>query len=131
MIAPSPAGGSPRSMTDPTCSAVPAFARRSLNLSFEVLTYANGVQLSHVRRDVALTGAPATSNRKMVTVRTDGAKKTNAKRGFRTKSPMYTNVIIVGAFVLMKMVTRAYNVVAISREKSRIGGKSDKEKKAN
>lgn len=53
---------------------------------------------------------------------------------FRRKSPKETNVVIVGAtgyigkFVVREMVKRGYNVIAVAREKSGIGGKADREK---
>lgn len=56
-----------------------------------------------------------------------------AKQSWRGKSPKDTNVMIVGAtgyigkFVVKEMVKRGYNVIAIAREKSGIGGKADAE----
>lgn len=56
-----------------------------------------------------------------------------AKQTWRSKSPKDTTVVIVGAtgyigkFVVKEMVKRGYNVIAVAREKSGIGGKVDAE----
>ncbi|CAM6093734.1 unnamed protein product [Calypogeia fissa] len=121
----------------PCCSLTSAFHPRSLNLSSKS-SFTNGAELSHARSDGARGFAPALCNLRVVTVRADGAqeeaRKTSPTTGFRTKSPKDTNVVIVGAtgyigkFVVKEMVKRGYNVIAVSREKSGIGGRSDKEK---
>lgn len=55
------------------------------------------------------------------------------KQLWRSKSAKDTNVLIVGAtgyigkFVVKEMVKRGYNVIAVAREKSGIGGKADAE----
>ena len=58
----------------------------------------------------------------------------NAERAdFRSKAPADVRVLVVGAtgyigkFVVRELVTRGYDVVAMAREKSGIGGKASKE----
>ncbi|XP_024380255.1 divinyl chlorophyllide a 8-vinyl-reductase, chloroplastic [Physcomitrium patens] len=56
-----------------------------------------------------------------------------SKQSWRSKEPKDTTVMIVGAtgyigkFVVREMVNRGYNVIAVAREKSGIGGKVDAE----
>lgn len=62
---------------------------------------------------------------------TPEAEAAVSKQTWRSKSPKDTTVVIVGAtgyigkFVVKEMVKRGYNVIAIAREKSGIGGKAD------
>ncbi|KAL3691021.1 hypothetical protein R1sor_004672 [Riccia sorocarpa] len=99
-------------------------------------------QFLHVEGDKLPFGAKAKSTNGASRVGTVAANaaleappKDEIKRGgFRSKSPQETNVVIVGAtgyigkFVVKEVVKRGYNVIAVAREKSGIGGKSGKEK---
>lgn len=72
--------------------------------------------------------------RAMAKIRAEVAQEVAAgKQSWRQKSPKDTNVMVVGAtgyigkYVVKEMVKRGYNVIAVAREKSGIGGKSGSE----